>query len=104
MDMRVARRVSAPGIDLSQEAGARAAMGTLRLEDPSARVTIRAERLGVLQVAPGWASVTGIATVSSGESEPFTLIVERDRPMAIYSSPRRTVSSPLARVEIRGAR
>jgi N-acyl-D-amino-acid deacylase len=106
MTINAGRRVRAPGIELSQEAGARAAKGNLRIEDPNARVTIRAEHFGVLQVAPGWASVTGIATVGSGESEPFTLIVERDRPMVIYSSPRRTVSSPLARAEIRsgGAR
>jgi hypothetical protein len=104
MTINAARRVRAPGIELSQVSGARAAKGTLRIEDPDARVTIRAEHFGVLQLASGWASVTGIATVSSGESEPFTLIVERDRPMAIYSSARRTVSSPLARVEIGGPR
>jgi hypothetical protein len=74
----------------------------LRIEDPGAKTTIRAEQFGVLQVAPGWASVTGIATVSSGGSEAFRLIIEGEPPMAIYSSARRTVSRPIARPEITG--
>jgi N-acyl-D-amino-acid deacylase len=100
MAMAAKRSVRAPGIDVSQKAIARAATGALRIEDPKAKVTIRAAHLGVMQVAPGWASVTGIATISSGESEAFTLIVERDRPLAIYSSARRTVSIPMARVDL----
>ncbi|MEO8681204.1 MAG: amidohydrolase family protein [Vicinamibacterales bacterium] len=112
------RRVKAPGIDVSQKPKARAATGTLRMEDPNAKATIRADQFGVMQVAPGWASVTGIATVSSGESEAFTLIVdfepllprdpqqgqERQWPVAIYTSARRTVTLPIAPVNIRGAR
>jgi len=111
------RRVSASGsvgaftvsVDVAQHTNARAAAGMLRIEDANAKTTIHADRFGVMQVAPGWASVTGLATVSSGETEAFTLIVDREdysqpdrRPTLVYTSERRQIAGAIGRAEIRG--
>jgi N-acyl-D-aspartate/D-glutamate deacylase len=70
-------------IHLSQPAGARAPTGTLRLVDPSGRVSLDGAEFGVLQVADGWASVTGQARVGrTGDERAFTVIVERADPFA----------------------
>jgi N-acyl-D-aspartate/D-glutamate deacylase len=90
----VAHRVDAEGsiaapegalqltLHLSQPAGAREPVGTLRLVDPRGRVSLDATTLGLLQVADGWASVTGRARVgTTGEERAVTVIVERADPL-----------------------
>lgn len=91
---RVSLRATVAGarlaIDVSQDAGARAARGTFELEARARRAgeaggagvdgagaptIVRATNFGVLQTAPGWASVTGHAG-----DRAFTVIVDRADP------------------------
>jgi N-acyl-D-amino-acid deacylase len=80
-DVARAAAVTAPGvtITLAQAPGERAASGRVRMAADGG--TIEATALGVLQVARGWASITGRARVS-GQELPFTLIVEERDPVA----------------------
>jgi len=94
--LTMARRVTAEGtldasdgpravsVSLSQTAGATAATGSVRLTGGG--VTLQSVSLGTLQVAPRWASVTGIARISGATDldgeRAFTLIVDAADPMA----------------------
>jgi N-acyl-D-amino-acid deacylase len=76
------RRVRVKGagftIDLRQNARARSASGTLRWKDAASNSEMEATVLGILQVAPGWSSITGWArTRPSGELRPVTITIDR---------------------------
>jgi N-acyl-D-aspartate/D-glutamate deacylase len=83
LDLARARRVSLKttvsgarlALDVSQNADARLARGTFELDDAGTGTRLRATDFGVLQTAPGWASVSGRAGDRS-----FTLIVDRADP------------------------
>ena len=76
-----ARRATATGpdvtVEIAQGAGERAARGTVRIAGSD--LTLESVALGVLQVAPGWASVTGRARMGA-EVVPFTLVVDTGHP------------------------
>lgn len=81
MQVAGTRRVSASGaglvLDIRHERGAPRARGSLRLVDPRTGQRIESTSLGVLQVAAGWASVTGWARISpAGDERAVTLIVD----------------------------
>jgi N-acyl-D-amino-acid deacylase len=66
-------------IRITQAADARAARGVVRISHGG--TTAQATSLGVLQVAPGWASVTGRARTGDAEL-PFVLVVDERDPLA----------------------
>jgi N-acyl-D-amino-acid deacylase len=91
----VARKVAAHGIvataggavqltlNVSQPAGTRHPIGTVKIVDLQNKITITGTVLGIIQTADGWASVTGRATVGAdGLDKAFTVIVERADPLA----------------------
>jgi N-acyl-D-amino-acid deacylase len=70
-------------IDVSQKAGARSAVGTMRVDDARSNVHVRMETLGLLQTSDGWASFTGRAHVMPpGQDQAVTVIVDRKNPLA----------------------
>jgi hypothetical protein len=70
-------------LDVRQKPGAREAEGTLRISDPHEMLQAKAVRLGVLQTADGWASVTGRVVLRPlGEDRAVTVIVDRQNPLA----------------------
>lgn len=75
---------------LSQNASSRTAGGVLRLTGPGKRPRLEAESFGLLQTAPGWASVTGTAGDGEGKRRAFTLITDDGNPAAVSGT--RTVS------------
>jgi N-acyl-D-aspartate/D-glutamate deacylase len=68
-------------IEIQQAAGARAARGSFRLTDESSGLSIETEQFGVLQVARGWASLSGVAVVE-GMVRPLLVILEETDPSA----------------------
>jgi N-acyl-D-amino-acid deacylase len=68
-------------LDVAQDAGTRSAEGALELLTQG-RFTFAATALGELQVAPGWASLTGVGEVPSGGQRAFLLILDADDPQA----------------------
>ena len=64
-------------VDVSQRAGARSATGRLVVGPKDGLKTITATRLGVLQVADGWATVSGVGTFSDGTERPFIATLDR---------------------------
>ena len=67
-------------IDLEQRPGSPAARGRFRLVDQTSKTTIEMTEPGLLQVAPGWAAVTGRGRFGAGERA-FTVIVEQADPL-----------------------
>jgi N-acyl-D-amino-acid deacylase len=69
-------------IDVRQEGVDRSARGTIRLADPVTRLLLQSTTLGVLQSAPGWATVSGRARIAGeAEERPFTLVVDGQNPL-----------------------
>ncbi|MFA5910326.1 MAG: amidohydrolase family protein [Vicinamibacterales bacterium] len=85
-----ARRLAVKGVSsgsrvvmaVSQRAGARQAIGMVTIEAPDKTRVMTAARLGVLQAADGWSSLTGVATVLNGDERAFTVVVDRHDPSA----------------------
>jgi hypothetical protein len=69
-------------LDLSQAAGQAAADGALEFLTEG-RFAFAATFLGELQVAPGWASITGVGEIPSGGERPFVLIVDSGDPLEV---------------------
>ena len=70
------------GLDVSQNAGARHARGTLRLDDARSNTHLQIENFGMLQTAGDWASFTGRArTRPLREEKAVTVIVDRRNPL-----------------------
>jgi N-acyl-D-amino-acid deacylase len=67
-------------MDLSQAAGARSAQGPLEFLTDG-RFAFAATTLGELQVASGWASVTGVGEIPSGGERAFLLVVDSEDPL-----------------------
>ena len=64
-------------LDLTQDAGANRATGTLRVTDARKKVSIDVRNLGILQTAGTWASITGRAALRPSDIErSITLIVD----------------------------
>ncbi|MEZ4415590.1 MAG: amidohydrolase family protein [Gemmatimonadota bacterium] len=84
-------------LEVRQLPGEVGATGTLRFLHPQGG-PISVSRLGVLQVAEGWASVTGIAAVGSADDERAVLVV-LDRPSAAPSGAFRIEVEGLAPIE-----
>ncbi len=95
MSANAARRVSLAGdamaanakvriaLDVRQDAGARRASGSFRLNDPRTGTTIEAARIGLLQTTAKWASFTGRARVlPAGDERAITVTVESPDPLA----------------------
>ena len=91
MSLQETRRVTFRGrlgeanvsFDVSQQAGARVARGTLRLDDARSNMHIRIDRLGLVQTGDDWASFTGtVRSVPLGEEKAVTVIVDRKNPLA----------------------
>ncbi len=62
-------------IDVVQAAGAGAATGTVRLRRPSDGVTLEMTTFGHIQVAPGWASLTGRGRLRPADPEVSIVIL-----------------------------
>jgi hypothetical protein len=85
------RRVSFSGhagetelsFEVSQKPGARAAHGSLRLDDARSDTHLRMEQFGLLQTSGGWATFTGRARVTPpGDDRSVTVMVDRSDPLA----------------------
>lgn len=63
-------------LDIRQAAESGNARGALRITDLTTHKVIEAAEFGLLQVAGNWASLTGRATLPSGEQRAFTLILD----------------------------
>jgi N-acyl-D-aspartate/D-glutamate deacylase len=77
-------------IAVQQGAAPKAASGTIKWTDRRTGQTIRSTVLGLLQTAPQWASLTGLAKVGE-EERPFALIVEAADPFEPEQGPTATV-------------
>ena len=82
-------------ISLKQAPGRAYASGTLSLVDGQSGVW-KAERLGTIQTAPGWASVTAVMRNAQGVLKPATLTIE-------YAGGMQTPGKPLLALSIAGA-
>ncbi len=88
MSAAVARRVSGrvqasevdANVNIEQPAGQRAPRGRLRLLDRTSKTSIEMTEPGALQVAAGWAAVTGRGRIGDNERA-FTVIVEQSNPL-----------------------
>jgi N-acyl-D-aspartate/D-glutamate deacylase len=67
-------------VDLRQAAAERSARGRFRLTDRPSKTSIEMTNPGLLQVAPGWAAVTGRGRIGEDEKA-FTLILEQADPL-----------------------
>ncbi|MCK2244475.1 MULTISPECIES: amidohydrolase family protein [unclassified Crossiella] len=76
-------------VALAQHAGARSAAGTVVVAGPHG--VLHSVRLGRLQTADGWFSVTGIGRLGTGPERAFTLTVDRHDPLAAPNQRRATV-------------
>jgi N-acyl-D-amino-acid deacylase len=95
MDRGQARRFSARNAavsaSLTHSAGARRATGVLRVKSESGQM-IELSELGVLQTAPGWASVTGRIRGRAGERPTFaTITIDRSNPRAVDKAGKVTI-------------
>jgi N-acyl-D-amino-acid deacylase len=90
MPAAAARKAAARGdageydvtLDLVQPAGAKAAMGTVRLTDKSTGRAIQMTDFGVLQAARGWFAITGTGRVApEGSVRAMTVIVDESDPL-----------------------
>ncbi len=64
-------------IDVAQRAGARSATGRFEFGPKGGPRAITAIRLGVLQIADGWASVSGVGTLGDGAERAFVATIDR---------------------------
>jgi N-acyl-D-amino-acid deacylase len=88
MSTTIARRVSGRAqasevdvnINIEQSAGQRAPRGRLRLLDRTSKTSVEMTAPGWLQVAPGWAAVTGRGRIGDDERA-FTIVVEQADPL-----------------------
>lgn len=78
-----AARLASVDIELRQEAGADAAAGTLAIVLPGTEEAVGNVRLGVLQTAPGWFTVSGVGVFPGRGDQTFQVIVDRDDPLAL---------------------
>ena len=70
-------------LDVRQDAGARRATGSFRLNDPRTGTTIEAAWIGLLQTTAKWASFTGRARVlPAGDERAITVTVDSADPLA----------------------
>lgn len=69
-------------LDLSQGAGQTAAQGAFEFLTEG-RFAFAATVLGELQIAPGWASVTGVGEIPSGGERAFVLTVDARDPLEV---------------------
>jgi N-acyl-D-amino-acid deacylase len=68
-------------IDVSQRPGARTATGSVTIASPDAASSISSAALGVLQIADGWASISGRGkALATGEERTFLVIVDQGDP------------------------
>ena len=65
-------------LDVRQESNSAAARGSLRIEDPKSHTVIHSRQFGLIQVAGNWASITGRASLASGEQRFYTVILDGD--------------------------
>src|SRR5262249_18460818 len=56
-------------IDLTQDAGAKRASGTVRLSEAKGKIIIDMKELGILQTTGDWASITGRARLHGSDAE-----------------------------------
>jgi hypothetical protein len=71
-------------IDVRQDGNARSARGAIHVADPVTRLLLQSTTLGVLQSAPGWATVSGRARIAGEADErPFTLVVDAQNPLDV---------------------
>jgi N-acyl-D-aspartate/D-glutamate deacylase len=88
MSPRTARKVSGRtraseldvNISIEQAPGQRVPRGRLRLLDRTSKASVEMTEPGVLQVAPGWAAVTGRGRIGNDERA-FTVVVEQTDPL-----------------------
>jgi N-acyl-D-aspartate/D-glutamate deacylase len=88
MSTRMARKVSGRvqasemdvNMNIEQTPGQRGPRGRLRLMDRTSKTSIEMIEPGALQVAPGWAAVTGRGRLGNDERA-FTVIVEQADPL-----------------------
>jgi hypothetical protein len=84
IDRKVSGRSQASEVDVNlnieQAPGARGARGRFRFLDRTSKTTIEMLEPGLVQVAPGWAAVTGRGKIGS-DDRAFTVIVERADPL-----------------------
>ncbi len=64
-------------IEVAQRAGARSATGRFVVGPKNGRMSLTAAQLGVLQTADGWASVTGLGTLSDGTERTFVATIDQ---------------------------
>lgn len=64
-------------VAVSQQARDRYASGRLQLVDRSTATIWKADRLGVIQTAPGWASLTGTVRNGAGAVKAVTVTIDR---------------------------
>lgn len=64
-------------LDVRHSQGQRGAEGKLIAKDAKGRMIFEAQQLGILQMTPEWASITGWGRLADGESRAFTLIVDQ---------------------------
>ncbi|MFF2274475.1 amidohydrolase family protein [Agromyces sp. NPDC058126] len=69
-------------LSLEQTADAPGAVGGLSVTTPEGEPILTGERLGLVQSAEGWWSVTGVGRVPGGEERSFVLIVDEHDPLA----------------------
>jgi N-acyl-D-amino-acid deacylase len=63
-------------LDIRQDSNSAAARGSLRIEDSKSHTVIQGRRFGLIQVAGDWASITGRASLPSGEQRFYTVILD----------------------------
>jgi N-acyl-D-amino-acid deacylase len=73
-------RGGAVNLSLEQAPGARGARGRFRFLDRTSKTTIEMLEPGLVQVAPGWAAVTGRGRIGNDERA-FTVVIERADPL-----------------------
>jgi len=84
MARKVSGRAQASEVDVNinieQSAGQRAPRGRLRLLERTSKTSVEMTAPGLLQVAPGWAAVTGRGRIGDDERA-FTVVVEQADPL-----------------------
>jgi hypothetical protein len=84
IERKVSGRTQAAEVDVNlsieQAPGVRGARGRFRFLDRTSNTTIEMVEPGLVQVAPGWAAVTGRGRIGN-EERAFTVIVERADPL-----------------------
>lgn len=86
---------------VSQQPGERFATGTIRLVDALSGLTWNAERLGTIQTAPGWASLTAMLRDPAGNRRAATIVYDSADASAGPATPGLVVR--MGRAELTGA-